>query len=185
MRRYETIIITEADLSAEQREPIIKRVEDVISQDNGFLALTDDWGARKLAYEIKKKQRGYYTRFDFCATAAAVDEMERFFRIDDRVLKYMTVLLDKAADVQQIKEEIASIQKAAEATPEKEPPSETPTPQDAAKTTESTTPDTPLASDTDQTSAPEEPADAKLPQPSEPQANESDTAASETQEEVK
>jgi len=116
MRRYETIIITDPDLSPEQRDPVLERVADVINQGDGYLALTDEWGARKLAYEIKKRDRGYYIRFDFCGTGALVNEMERFFRIDDRVLKYMTVLLDKAADIEKIKEEIAAAQSAAENT---------------------------------------------------------------------
>ena len=114
MRRYETIIITDPDLSAEQRDPILQRVADVVNQGDGYLALTDEWGARKLAYEIKKKDRGYYIRFDFCGTGAVVNEMERFFRIDDRVLKYMTVLLDKSVDMEKIKEEISASQKEAE-----------------------------------------------------------------------
>lgn len=110
MRRYETIIITDPDLSPEQRDPVLERVADVINQGGGYLALTDDWGTRKLAYEIKKRDRGYYIRFDFCGTGAMVNEIERFFRIDDRVLKYMTVLVDKAADIEKIKEEIAAAQ---------------------------------------------------------------------------
>jgi small subunit ribosomal protein S6 len=118
MRRYETIIITDPDLSLEQRDPVLKRVSDVINQGDGYLALTDEWGARKLAYEIKKRDRGYYIRFDFCGTGAMINEMERFFRIDDRVLKYMTVLLDKAADIEKIKEEMAATQSAAEKTME-------------------------------------------------------------------
>ena len=185
MRRYETIMITDPDLSAEQREPIFKRVEDVISQESGYLALTDDWGARKLAYEIKKKQRGYYTRFDFCGTAAAVDEMERFFRIDDRVLKYMTVLLDKNADIEKIKEEIASTQKAVEEPPEKEPRSETRIPQDAVETGASTTPDTQITSAKDQTQPAEESADAEPSQTLGLQADESETTPSDTTEEIK
>ena len=114
MRRYETIIITDPDLSSEERDPVLQRVADVINQGDGYLALTDEWGARKLAYEIKKKDRGYYIRFDFCGTGEVVNEIERFFRIDDRVLKYMTVLLDKAADIEKIKEEIAAAQSDAE-----------------------------------------------------------------------
>jgi small subunit ribosomal protein S6 len=114
MRRYETIVIADPDLSAEQRDPLLQRVSDVVKQGDGYLALTDEWGARKLAYEIKKKNRGYYIRFDFCGTGAVVNEMERFFRIDDRVLKYMTVLLDKAADIEKVKEEIAAAQSIAE-----------------------------------------------------------------------
>jgi len=74
---------------------------------DGFLVFTDEWGERKLAYDIKKRTRGYYVRFDYCGLSQLVDEIERFFRIDDRVLKYMTVLLDKAADLEKIKEEKA------------------------------------------------------------------------------
>ena len=107
MRRYETIIIIDPDLSAEQREPVLKRVKDVIEQQGGYSAFTDAWGVRKLAYEIKKKERGYYVRFDFCGTGTVVDEMERFFRIDDRVLKYMTVLLEKDVDIEKLKEDVA------------------------------------------------------------------------------
>lgn len=114
MRRYETIIIADPDLSPEQRDPVLQRVADVINQGDGYLVLTDEWGARKLAYEIKKRDRGYYIRFDFCGTGEMVNEIERFFRIEESVLKYMTVLLDKAADIEKIKEEVAAAQSDAE-----------------------------------------------------------------------
>jgi small subunit ribosomal protein S6 len=141
MRRYETIIILDPDLSAEEREPVLKRVQDVIEQQGDYLALIDDWGSRKLAYEIKKKERGYYVRFDFCGTAAVVDEIERFFRIDDRVLKFMTVLLDKTVDIEKIKEEVAAAEKKAEV-PEKEvEPSEVKTPEAQAKPSEEKIPE--------------------------------------------
>ena len=105
MRRYETIVILDPDISEDGRAPVFDRISDTISQGNGFLVLRDDWGNRKLAYEIKKKPRGFYTRFDFCGTGTIVDEIERFCRIDDRVMKYLTVLIDEAADVDKIKEE--------------------------------------------------------------------------------
>ena len=151
MRRYETIIIIDPDLSAEGREPVLERVKDVIAQQGGYLAFIDDWGTRKLAYEIKKKERGYYVRFDFCGTGAVVDEIERFFRIDDRVLKYMTVLLDKTAEIEKIKEEVAAAEskadvpeepaKPAETEPPAEAkPAETETPADQAKPSETETP---------------------------------------------
>ena len=107
MRRYETFVIIDPDISEEQRAPVVERITDIIAQENGFLAMMDEWGTRKLAYEIKKKPRGYYIRVDFCGTGSIVNEMERFFRIDDRVMKYMTVVLDKEADVEKIKEEMA------------------------------------------------------------------------------
>ena len=119
MRRYETFVIVDPDLSQEQREQVVKRVEDLIAQMDGFLVFTDDWGERKLAYEIKKRSRGHYVRFDYCGLSPLVNEIERFFRIDDRALKYMTVLLDKDADLEKIKEEKAEAgsKAAMEATP--------------------------------------------------------------------
>ncbi len=107
MRRYETFIIIDPDLSDEERSPIFEKAKDLIQQEECLLVMLDEWGAKKLAYEIKKKSRGYYVRLDYCGTGKLVDEMERFFRIDDRVMKYMTVLLDKYADIELIKEEMA------------------------------------------------------------------------------
>jgi len=107
MRRYETFIIIDPDLSDEERSPIFEKVKDLIQQEECLLVMLDEWGDRRLAYEIKKKSRGYYVRLDYCGTGKLVDEMERFFRIDDRIMKYMTVLLDKYADIELIKEEMA------------------------------------------------------------------------------
>lgn len=106
MRRYETIIIIDPDAAEEARSGLIERVNELIPKHGGFVVELDDWGQRRMAYEIRKKIRGYYTRFDFCGDGALVDEMERNFRIDDRVLKYMTVLLEKNVDVDAIKESI-------------------------------------------------------------------------------
>ena len=106
MRRYETIFIVDPELSEEGRDPVLSRTKDLISEYEGFLVSVDEWGARKLAYHIKNKARGYYIRLDYCGDGALVNEIERSFRIDDRILKYMTVLLDKDADLNQIKEEL-------------------------------------------------------------------------------
>ena len=113
MRRYETFVIIDPDLSQEQREPLIGRIEELITQMDGFLVLADDWGERKLAYNIKKKGRGYYLRFDYCGLAPLVNEIERFFRIDDRALKYMTVLLNEDVDLEKLKEEKTAAETAA------------------------------------------------------------------------
>lgn len=107
MRRYESTVIIDPDISAENRIPLLEKIKDLISQKNGFLVKLDEWGNQKLAYEIMKKTRGYYIRLDYCGTGLLVSEMERFFRIDDRVLKFMTILLDKNADIDKIKEDMA------------------------------------------------------------------------------
>jgi small subunit ribosomal protein S6 len=108
MRRYETIVIVDADVSESDRTSLIARIKEIIPQQEGVLIKEDLWGTKKLAYEIKKKPRGYYARYDYCGMGPVVDELERFFRIDDRVLKYLTVLLDSDADVEKIQAEIAS-----------------------------------------------------------------------------
>jgi small subunit ribosomal protein S6 len=138
----------------DQRAAVFSRLQELIPQHGGFLAFVDEWGSRQLGYEIKKRARGYYVRFDYCGTGAVVDEIERLFRIDDRILKYMTVLTDDDPNLDSIKEEIARAEaekakieeaKTAEAAEPSEPeipeedttdasePLETQTPQDVPK----------------------------------------------------
>jgi small subunit ribosomal protein S6 len=107
MQRYETIFIIDPDLSEEGRAPVVERLLQLIPQQNGVLVEQDHWGARKLAYPIRKKQRGYYLRLDYCGGGTLVDELERFCRIDDRMLKYMTVKLADEVDVDQVQAEMA------------------------------------------------------------------------------
>jgi small subunit ribosomal protein S6 len=115
MRRYETIVIVDPDLGEEQREGVFDKIRELIPQKGGLLVEFDEWGGRKLAYEIKKKQRGYYVRIDYCGGGDLVSEMERQFRIDDRVMKYMTILLDTEADMERIQEAMTQAEQEAEA----------------------------------------------------------------------
>ena len=157
MRRYETIVIVDPDLGEEQRSPVFDRIRELIPQKGGLLVEFDEWGGRKLAYEIKKKQRGYYLRLDYCGDGALVNEMERQFRIDDRVMKYMTILLDKEADMESIQEAMTQSQ-AEEEAPAAEPettdapetPSEEATAEPAAET------EVEAASETTESEAPKE-----------------------------
>lgn len=114
MRRYETVLIIDPDVAEEQRGSLFGRLDEIIDQKNGLLILNDEWGVRKLAYPIKKKVRGDYVRMEYCGDGDLVDEIERFFRIDDRALKYMTVVLDKNADLEKVKQEIADAAEAKE-----------------------------------------------------------------------
>lgn len=118
MRRYETIIITDTDVAEDARKALTAKIGELMAAEGGYLIKQDDWGVRKLAYEIRKKPRGFYTLFDFCGHGALVDEMERQFRIDDSVLKYMTVVLDKEADLDAIKAELAAAAAEADAAAE-------------------------------------------------------------------
>lgn len=142
MRRYETIVIVDPDVSEGDRDALFDRIKEIIPQQEGVLIKEDPWGNKKLAYEIKKKPRGYYVRYDYCGMGPVVDEIERFFKIDDRVLKYLTVQLAEEADVEKILAEAAAEMAAAEmAAAETETPEtgETPeTPEPPSETGEAT-----------------------------------------------
>ena len=151
MRRYETILILDPDLGEEARGPVLDRVRELIPQRGGLLVEFEEWGGRKLAYEIKKKSRGYFIRIDFCGGGDLINEMERQFRIDDRVMKYMTILLDEEADMERIQEAMTEAQaeapasaegeaepSAAESPAETEPAAETPPAPEAETAPEAT-----------------------------------------------
>jgi len=126
MRRYETIFIVDPDVSDEQRGLVFTRLEELFTQYGGFLVARDEWGVKKLAYEIRKRSRGFYVRVDYCGDGPLVDEIERSFRIDDKILKFMTIILAKNVDIEQVKEEMiktAEEKKAAsELSSENQPP---------------------------------------------------------------
>jgi small subunit ribosomal protein S6 len=114
MRRYETIIIIDSDLSEEIREQLINKIKNLIVKLKGTIIKFDEWGVKKLAYEIKKKIRGYYICIDFASEITLIDELERSFRIDDKVLKYMTTLAEKDINAEKVKEIILKEEEAKE-----------------------------------------------------------------------
>ncbi len=98
MRHYETIFIARPNLPEEEITALIERNAELVQQAGGAIVRVDHWGLRKLAYPIKKHPQGYYVYTEYGATPTVVEEMERLFRIDDRVLKYLTVKLDDTFD---------------------------------------------------------------------------------------
>ncbi len=93
MRRYETIYILRPTLSEDEINTLIESTNTVLGTDAGQIISLDKWGLRKLAYLIKKEAQGYYIFCDYATDPKNVAEMERKFRIDDAVMKYMTVKL--------------------------------------------------------------------------------------------
>jgi small subunit ribosomal protein S6 len=96
MRKYETIVIIRPSIAEEGVDAIIDRAKATIEGDNGAILKMEKWGLRKLAYLIKKEQQGYYFLMEFAGVPQAVTEMERIFKIDDRILKFMTIKLEHA-----------------------------------------------------------------------------------------
>jgi small subunit ribosomal protein S6 len=93
MRRYETIVILKPSLGEAENQAIIDRATGTIEEFEGSIVKIDKWGLRKTAYPIMKETQGYYVYIQYAGQPAAVDEMERVFRIDDKVMKYLTVKL--------------------------------------------------------------------------------------------
>jgi len=95
MRKYETIFILNPDLEEEQAQSAIEKVKGIITQTNGEILKVEDWGKRKLAYEVKKKAKGHYILIHFLGLPALLSELERNFRVMDSVIKFQSVRLDE------------------------------------------------------------------------------------------
>jgi small subunit ribosomal protein S6 len=93
MRKYETIFILDPDLEEEQSQSVIEKIKGIITQTNGEILKVEDWGKRKLAYEVKKKSKGHYILIHFSGSPTLLSELERNFRVMDAVIKYQSVRL--------------------------------------------------------------------------------------------
>ena len=95
--QYETVFIMTPVLSDEQAKETVGKYKKVLV-DNGCKVIhSDDWGLRKLAYPIQKKTTGFYHLFQFEGEGKVIAELELAFKRDERLLRYMTVSLDKHA----------------------------------------------------------------------------------------
>ena len=95
MRMYETIYIVKPDLADEESKALNARVQEIIGSFTGDIKKLEDWGLRKLAYPINKISRGRYMYLRFDGTPELIAELERRLRLDDRVLRYQSVKLEK------------------------------------------------------------------------------------------
>lgn len=90
MNNYEMIVILNTGLESSVKETVLNRLYDVI-KENGTLGEVDDWGTRKLAYEINHKSEGNYVLINFEANPSIVKELERRAQITDQIMKYLVV----------------------------------------------------------------------------------------------
>jgi small subunit ribosomal protein S6 len=108
LRRYETIFIVPADLTEDEINALIERYHSLITKNKGMVIKVEKWGKRKLAYEIKKQIRGFYVLMDLVSLHAVITELERNFKIDDKILKFMTIKKEEAVDLKELEKEIAA-----------------------------------------------------------------------------
>lgn len=90
MRSYETIFVLRPNLEEEAKNALIEKFKTIINTA-GEVVNVDEWGTRKLAYEIEKLRDGYYVLVNFKATIDLPSELERNFRISDDVIRYIVI----------------------------------------------------------------------------------------------
>ena len=98
LREYETIYILKPDTIGDKVADVNNRVRGIIEEAGGKVLKVDNWGKRRLAYEIKKERKGVYLYWQYLASPAIVTEFERNLRMLDPVIRYLTVRLDANVD---------------------------------------------------------------------------------------
>ncbi len=95
MSLYEHVFIARQDISAAQVEDLTGSFSAIITEHGGTVAKTESWGLRTLAYRIKKNRKGHYVLFNLDAPAAAIRELERNQRLNEDILRFMTIRVDE------------------------------------------------------------------------------------------
>ncbi len=108
MNRYETIFVINPDLGEDETQNVITKFTGIISSQDGVQLKLDDWGRRRLAYKIDKFSQGYYVLADFAGMPAGVAELERNLKIDDRVIRFLSVKTGENVNVEALQMEIAA-----------------------------------------------------------------------------
>jgi small subunit ribosomal protein S6 len=94
-RNYEVVILMHPDASVEDQKELFKKNKGIIEQNSGSIYSLDTWGKRTLANQIGKTRKAIYFHSTFEAKSAAISELERTMRINDKVLRYMHTRLDE------------------------------------------------------------------------------------------
>lgn len=97
MNQYETIFVMTPVLSDDQLKEAVNDYKTFLKEKGAVIVNEDNWGLKKLAYPIKKKSTGFYHLFEFKAPGSAIAELEIAYNRDERLLRFLTVSLDKHA----------------------------------------------------------------------------------------
>ncbi len=115
-RTYESVAIINAALEDDQIEVTISRILETIKSQGGELIEVDKWGRKRLAYPIQKSKSGYYLVLRFNAPTELIAVLERNYRLDENIIRYLTITLDKFAieAIAKQKEALKTAEQAAE-----------------------------------------------------------------------
>src|SRR6056297_1953392 len=96
-RQYETVFITTPVLSEEQMKETVEKFKNILTKRGAEIVSEENWGLKKLAYPIQKKSTGFYNLLEFKADSQVIDNLEIEFKRDERILRFLTVHMDKYA----------------------------------------------------------------------------------------
>ena len=136
MRNYENLVIVKPTFTAEEIQASVKAIEEVITSNGGEIAATNAMGMRKLAYPIEKNERGYYHVIYYTIAPAAIAEIERRFRINEDLLRFVTIKYDTNREIAAFNGLVEKAKKAAEAKAAAPAKEETPAVEEAPKAEE-------------------------------------------------
>lgn len=97
VKQYETVFIATPVLSEEQMKETVKKYTDLLTSKGAEIVYENNWGMRKLAYPIRKKTTGFYYLIEFKAEGSVINDLEVAYKRDERLLRFLTVSLDKHA----------------------------------------------------------------------------------------
>ena len=97
MNRYETVFILTPVLSDEQMKEAVGKFKGLLEENGANVVNVEEWGLRKLAYPIQKKSTGFYCLLEFEADPSVIKKLDVAYRRDERVIRFLTVRLDKYA----------------------------------------------------------------------------------------
>ena len=97
VKQYETVFIATPVLSEEQMKETVKKYVDLLTSKGAEIVYENNWGMRKLAYPIRKKTTGFYYLIEFKAEGSVINDLEVAYKRDERLLRFLTVSLDKHA----------------------------------------------------------------------------------------
>ncbi len=141
MRHYETIYIINPNMVDDTYQEVIAKYNDIIEKEKGILVKVDEWGTQKMAYDVGKFDRGSYVLIEYCGLSGLTAELERYFKLDDRILLYQTVKLADTIDPEELLLKEEEAKKAREAVLEKRRPEPEKVPEKEPAKKEDSTPE--------------------------------------------
>ncbi|MDD3875077.1 MAG: 30S ribosomal protein S6 [Bacteroidales bacterium] len=113
-KQYETVFIMTPVLSDEQMKETVKKFKSLLVEKGAELIYEDHWGLKKLTYPIKKLSTGFYQLLEFKAEGSLIADLELAFKRDERILRFLTVALDKHAVAYNEKKRLQAQEKASQ-----------------------------------------------------------------------